>query len=233
MKRRLSDHDDEVLHRLTGFTDRARSPLGVVHVQGGWAWATDAYRLAALPVDLHVDDLHTVDADQALTGGTVDLTRATPVGCRDWATVLRLGAQPTGWYLPRLDWARELMPRPRQPRPAKTTAGEPHPAAVTLWPSHLTAIPALGRTGGCWRLPGGPVEKIPVDGHPGWTAVHRDMLATCLDLWDEPGGIAVGPSPRGPVTVTPWRDGHPTHEPGWAVVMPIACAFTDQIKGVT
>jgi hypothetical protein len=103
MKRRLSDHDDDAIHRLTAFCGRHDDPrpsLAYVHVRNGWAWATDTYRAAFLPVDLNLGTrTYAIPVHEAYAGGSVSLTPPVggETGAADWDLVCTLPGRPLGW----------------------------------------------------------------------------------------------------------------------------------------
>lgn len=102
-RRKLTSHDADALWWLAQVCSRDayqwRPELGYVWVARGWAVATDSYRALVLPVDMTDEGL--IDADDALTGGTVTVRHVGTVPgelYRDdmWSRTMAIPPRPVG-----------------------------------------------------------------------------------------------------------------------------------------
>lgn len=147
---RLSDHDEWALHRLAQHTgcDEDRPRLCQVHVRGGWAMASDSYRVLALPVETNREGA--VHRSDAWTGGTVDLDQAPGLTSRRGGAVRWIHDETQIWdttagaggHLADLTHGQVLAVSPTAKGSWPIRGG-----CVSVWPSWMMGPPLPTRPG--------------------------------------------------------------------------------------
>lgn len=221
-RRRLSDSDELAFYRLARHTskDKHRPPLQDVRVVGGWAYATDSYRLLALPIDLEADGV--VSTADATRGGTVDIVD--PDGkFPDLGKVNQLVGRTTAPLTLTSTLIEDAL-RPWVGRATKT-------ASVAWFCPPMVALPhepALVTPDGSRHPLAGPVNSRCVQAP--WLANAACALVDC----SSGGGVTIhtDPNPAKAILLQPsGRDGWLN---GWALVMPVRSTFNlPARRGVT